>query len=106
MILVINNMFFSVIFDHYNTMITRTGSTVGMFWQMADSFSEMKYNCKRFGPRALCRRLVLPSHSALLDDFLGHVKANAEERRACQQGSIGLKLYRKKEADERAAHEK
>lgn len=111
MIFVVNNMFFSVIYDHYNTMITKTGSTVGMFWQLADGFDETMYNLrwrndtrKNDGLIAAIKGPV--SKSELLDGFLGHVKATADERLACQQSSIGLKLFRKREADYRPAHEK
>jgi hypothetical protein len=111
MIFVVNNMFFSVIYDHYNTMNIKTGSTVGMFWQMADGLDELGYNLRwRNDTRkndGLKAAIIGPvSKNELLDGWLGHVKATADERQACQQSSIGLRLFRKRQADYRPAHEK
>lgn len=111
MIFVVNNMFFSVIYDHYNTMNVRTGSTVGAGWQMADGFDELMYNLRwRNDARkndGLKAAIIGPvSRNELLDGFLGQVKATVDERIACQQSSIGLRLFRKRQADYRPAHEK
>lgn len=111
MIFVISNMFFSVIFDHYNFMLSRTGSTVGMAWQLDDSFHEFLYNLRwRNDTRkndGWKEALIGPvSKSTLLDGFLTQIKATEGERLACQESAIGLKLFRKKEVDELHANQR
>jgi len=111
MIFVMSNLFFSVIYDHYNTMKIKVGSTPSIFWQMEDSFHETIYNL-RWRKDAFrndgCKVALIgpPSKKALLEGFLDQTKASDDARLSCERGSIGYRLYQKRQNDERAAHEK